>query len=78
MIVPPRSRIARTAARQPWTTPQKLTSNSRRLSASDISVVRPYIPMPALFTQVSRPPNSAIARFATISRASASATSPTT
>ncbi len=44
------------AASEPCTTPQKFTSNNCLLSASAFSSSRPYIPVPASLTQVSKPP----------------------
>src|SRR5688500_1465113 len=78
MMTPPPWRMWRRAVRQPWTTPQKFTSNSRRLSSSGTSSSFPKMETPALFTQVLIEPNSRNAAVAMASTSSGFATSATT
>ncbi len=53
--------IAGTAKWQPWMTPSKFTSISKRQSSSGISPTAPATATPALFTIRSRPPQRSIA-----------------
>jgi hypothetical protein len=78
MSVPPRLASSGSATCEPWTTPQKLTSNRRCSSSSGTSMSLPTIMTPALFTQVSKPPKRSSAASAIRSTAWRSATSATT
>lgn len=58
---PPAASRCGMATSEPFTSPQKLVSNSRRMSASLTSSSTPQMPTPALFTQVSMRPNRSTA-----------------
>lgn len=77
-IAPPRCRRCRAATSDPYTSPQKFVSNSRRESSSATSSSFPKMDTPASFTHVSNPPNRSNAAVAIRSTSSRLLTSAVT
>ncbi len=78
MSVPPPAFLkCFTAISDPFTTPQKFVSNSRRESSWETSSRRPYIDTPALLIHVSMRPKRATQRSAALFNSSSFATSQT-